>query len=69
MKNKYFLFDVAYVVIAAIILIIINEFELIENIGDYSMIIALLGYAVGKTVVVRHYKKKDGDSCDINSTK
>ncbi len=66
MKNKTFIYDIIFVIVTATILIIINEFELIEDVGNYSVIIALIGYVIGKTVVVRHYNKKNNNNCEIN---
>ena len=66
MKNKTFIYDIAFVIVAATILIIINEFELVEDIGNYSVIIALIGYVIGKTVITRYYNKKNDNSCKID---
>jgi len=59
MKNKTFIFDIIFVIVAAIILVIINEFELIKDADKYSVVIALVAYVIGKTIVVRYYKKKE----------
>ena len=66
MKNKTFIFDIIFVIIAAVILIIINEFELVKNADKYSVVIALVAYVIGKTIVVRYYKKKNDNNCEIN---
>ena len=67
MKNKTFLFDIIFMIVAAAVLIIINEFELIEDVGNYSFIIVLVGYVVGKSVIIYHYNKKDkNNNCEIN---
>ena len=66
MKNKTFIFDIIFVVVATIILVIINEFELIKDADKYSVVIALVAYVIGKTIVVRYYKKKNDNNCEIN---
>jgi len=66
MKNKTFIYDIVFIIVAAIVLIIINEFELVKDIGNYSVIIALIGYVIGKTIVTRYYNKKSDNSCEID---
>jgi len=58
-------FDLLFIIFSAIILVSINYFGNSELLGQFSLIVALVGYFTGKAVknyeIKKNFTKKAGD--------
>lgn len=52
-------YDMLFIIISAVVLVIVNSIANPELIGKYSLIIAMAGYFIGKSVKKYEIKKKD----------
>lgn len=58
MLKKGRIFDLIFIVLAAIILMIINNFCITDNLFKYSLIAVLIAYYAGRYVTVISLKNK-----------
>ncbi len=50
MKTKRILFDVLFIIISAVILLVLNEYGLLEKYAQYALIPIIFAYSLGQYV-------------------